>query len=365
MEQCSATEHVLIELQVTILPMTRSTSSPKKDSTPPPVSLTTCWDKGKWHFEAALFPAPLPRRAGWTHIIAALRFLDERGQLTAAGKDELAHADEEIALLSEQIKAGARAFLDQSYEAYLSAIEDYRPPPPLKVLESAWDAYKAKYDLSKRPRANAYQLLVLDHAYDRTADALLRALDRVPDLAARLREALADVPAADRALIEAALAACEADPVSLAASWANPDALLHALRYLNARRHALPRLRAACVLAERLHTGDGQDSYLAALVHAVNLGATPEAEAAWRALEESERFRLAAAANLLFASGQETHLALCAMRTVGDAQSLKLIEQSLGDKREGATQSDGRNQPSWEPIRREARDAIRRRQRGR
>ena len=60
------------------------------------------------------------------------------------------------------------------------------------------------------------------------------------------------------------------------------------------------------------------------------------------------------------------HLALCAMRTVGDAKSLKLIEQSVGDKREGVTQySDERNEPSWEPVRREARDAIRRRQNSR
>ncbi|GAC1535116.1 MAG: hypothetical protein NVS2B9_00140 [Myxococcales bacterium] len=85
---------------------------------PPPVSFTKCWDKGKWHFEAPSFPANLPRSAGWAHILAALQFLDERGQLTAAGKDQLAHADEEIALLDDQIKAGARAFLDQTYEAY-------------------------------------------------------------------------------------------------------------------------------------------------------------------------------------------------------------------------------------------------------
>jgi len=297
------------------------------------------------------------------HIVAALRFLDERGQLTAAGKDELAHADEEIALLSEQIKAPARAFLDQSYEAYLRAMRAYDQPPPLQVLETAWDAYAAKYDLSKRPRTNAYQQLLLGNAYDRTADALLRALDRVPDLTARLSGALANVPAADRGLIEAALAARETDPVRLAASWPDPVALLHALRYLDARRHALPRLRAALVLAERLHTGDTQSGHLASLVHAVNLGATPEAEAAWRALVEPEKLRLAAAVNLLFAGGQETHLALCAMRTVGDVQSLKLIEQSVGDKREGVTQySDGRKEPSWESVRRDGREAIRRRQ---
>jgi len=40
------------------------------------------------------------------------------------------------------------------------------------------------------------------------------------------------------------------------------------------------------------------------------------------------------------------------MRTVGDAQSLQLIDQSVGDKREGVTQSSDGNEPSWEPIRR-------------
>lgn len=348
---------------ITISFMPRSTSLSKKDSTPPPVSLTTCWDKGKWHFDASSFPAHLPRSAGWTHIVAVLHFLDERGQLTTAGKNELAHADEEIALLSEQIKAGARAFLDQSYETYLTAMKGYDWPPPEQVLESAWDAYTKKYDLSKRPRPNAYQQLLLDNAYDRTTNALLRALDCVPNLAARLREALADVIGADRALIEATLAVRESDPVSLAASWPDPGALLHALRYLDAYRHALPRLRAAFILAERLHAWNTQGVYLAALVHAVNLGATPEAEVAWRTLAEPEKYRLAAAVNLLFAGGQETHLALCGMRTVGDVKSLKLIEQSVGDKREGVTEyPDGRTEPSWEPVRREARDAIRRRQ---
>lgn len=343
--------------------MAPSTSSSKKDITPPPVSLTTCWDKAKWHFEAASFPGRLPRSAGWGHIVAVLRFLDEHGQLTAAGKKELAQADEEIALLSEQVKPGARAFLDQSYQAYLNAMENYEQPPPVPVLESAWDAYTEKYDLSKRPRANAYQQLLLDHAHDRTANALLCALDRVPDLAARLRAALPDVPSADRALIEAALAARESDPVRLSASWPDPGALLQSLRYLDARHHALPRLRAACLLADRLDAGQAHTIHLAALVYAVNLGATPEAEAAWHALPEAKKRLLADAVNLLFSGGQETHLALCAMRTVGDAQSLRLVDQSVGDKREGVTQySHGYSEPSWESVRREARDAIRRRQ---
>jgi hypothetical protein len=337
------------------------TTSPHKK--PPPVSLSTCWDKGKWHFDASSFPVHLPRKAAWEHIVTALRFLDERRQLTAAGKDELAHADEEIALLSEQIKVGARAFLDQNYEAYLRAMEGYGQPAPLQILEKAWDAYTAKYDISKRPRANAYQQLLLDHAYDRKADTLLRALDRVPDLAVRLRGALADAPAADRTLIEAALATREKDVLSLAVSWHDPDALLHALRYLDPRRHALPRLQAALVLAERLNIKDAQSSRLAALIWVINLGAIPEAEAAWRTLVEPDKARLAAAVNSLCGSGQETHLALCAMRTVGDSQSLKLIEQTVGDKREGVTRySDSRIEPSWESVRRDAREAIGRRQ---
>lgn len=345
--------------------MTRPTSCSKEVSTPPPLSLTACWDKGKWHFEAASFPAHLPRTAGWAHMVAVLRFLDERGQLTAGGKDELAHADEEIVLISEHIRAGARAFLDQNYQAYLKAMEGYESPPPLQLLEAGWNEYKTKYDLSKRPKANAYQQLLLDHSYDRTADSLLRAVDRVPGLAARLREGLDGVPVVDRALIEAALISREADPVSLAGSWPNPAALLHALRYLDSRCHAGPRLRAALVLAERLRAGERQSFYLATLVHAVNLGATPEAEAAWRVLTEPEKRRLSNAVNLLFAGGEEIHLALCAMRTVGDAHSLKLIDQSVGDKREGVTRyTGGREEPNWEPIRREAREAIARRHSG-
>ncbi|HET9790293.1 MAG TPA: hypothetical protein VFR08_03245, partial [Candidatus Angelobacter sp.] len=135
-------------------------------------------------------------------MVAALRFLDERGQLTTAGKAELADAGEEITLLSEHVKASARSFLDENYEAYLRAMEGYGLPPPVQFLEAKWGEYAKKYDLSKRPKANAYQQLLLDHSYDRTVDALLRALSRAPNLAAKLRGALDDVPLPDRPLIE-------------------------------------------------------------------------------------------------------------------------------------------------------------------
>lgn len=46
----------------------------------------------------------------------------------------------------------------------------------------------------------------------------------------------------------------------------------------------------------------------------------------------------------------------------GRPESIKLIEQSIADKREGVTQnSDGRYEPAWESVRRDAREAIRRR----
>ncbi|HEX7961613.1 MAG TPA: hypothetical protein VF493_16955 [Terriglobales bacterium] len=331
-------------------------------STPPPLSLTTCWDKGKWHFDAASFPAHLPRSAGWNHIVAALRFLEERGQLTAAGKRELAQADEEISLLPEQIKAAARAFLDQSYEGYLSASEGYDSPPPLHVLEAAWTEYTGNYDISKRPQPNGYQRLLLDHAHDRTADALLRALDRVPGLEARLRTTISDVPLADRPLMEAALACHEKDPVTVAYSWPQPHLLLQVLRCLDPRRHALHRLRAALILEDRLGKSAHESPHLEALVYAVNLGAAPEAETAWHTLSPGEQRRLTEAVHSLFAAGADIHLALCAMRTVGDQQSLTLIDQSIGHPAEGTTESSGgHKEPSWESIRREAREAITRR----
>jgi hypothetical protein len=345
--------------------MGHSTSESRKHSTPPPLSLSSCWDKAKWHFGAPSFPAHLPRSAGWSHILAALRFLDERGQLTTAGKQELADPDDGIVLISDHVRAAARPFLDQHYEAYLRAMEDYDSSPPVHVLEAGWNEYTTKYDICKRPKANPYQNLLLQHSPDRAVDGLLRALDRVPDLAARLRGALDDVPGVDRPLIEAALISREADPVSIAGSWPNPSALLHALRYLHPRSCALQRLRSATVLAERLRIGETQSADLVALVHGVNLGGTPEAEAAWRTLTEPEKRRLSNAVNSLFAGSDEIHLALCAMRTVGDAQSLKLIDQSVGDKRESVMRgSDGREEPGWEPVRREARNAIARRQSG-
>ena len=174
--------------------------------------------------------------------------------------------------------------------------------------------------------------------------------------------AISHVPVADRPLVEAALSCREQDPVSVASSTPQPEVLLKALRYLDPRRNAEQRLRAALILEERLGRSAHESPNLEALVHAVNLGATSEAEAAWRTLSAKEQRRLTDAAHALFANGKDVHLALCAMRTVGDITSLKLIDQSVGHRSEGTTQSSGGpTEPSCEPIRREAREAIARR----
>ncbi len=273
----------------------------------------------------------------------------------------MAEAGEEIALLSEQIKAGARSFLDEIYQSYLEAA-DYESPSPVHILEQGWNRYSARYDLSRRPQPNGYQRLLLDHSYDHSANGLLRALDRKPNLASQLRDALTDVPEAERPLIEAVLRCREGDLLALAESWPDPTMVLVALRYLNARQYALPRLRAALKLDERLGSKATLLDQLAALVYAVNLGASPEAESAWHSLTTSEQRRLSGAVNLLFASEEHIHLALCAMRAVGDTKSLELIERSRGNPHEGVTQSSSGSEASWEPIRREAIQAISRRQ---
>jgi len=338
--------------------MAESSASEKNLTVPPPLSLTTCWDKGKWHFEAASFPRNLKTTCGYTHILAVLLFLDGRGQLTASGREEL-RAGEEIVLLDEHIKPAARAFLDQTYETYLRAIKSYEQPPPMQLLEDAWREYTTKYDISKKPRANAYQKLLLNYAYDHSVNALLRAFERTPDLPTLVRDAIIDAPASDRPLIEATVAVYGSDATSLAESWPDPASLLHALRYLDSRTAASTRLRAAVALAKRLNVSSSKVEHLVSLVWAVNLGAMPEADAAWHALAPAEKTMLSAAVNSLFSLNSEPHLALCAMRTVGDAQSLRFIEQSVGDKREGIIEyGDGRKERSWEPVRREAREAT-------
>jgi hypothetical protein len=350
----------------------------------PPISFTKCWDKGKWHFESESFPPALPPEAGYAHILSVLRFLHARGFLTSEGEEEMNGASgDEICLLDEHIRVEARAFLDQAYKAYLGKCE-YEKPPPVRILETEWAVYETKYDLSKRTKANPYQALLLERSPDRTLDTLLlRLRSGDPDLLGDLRGTVEYMSQDERMLVDAVLASNDQDPVSLARTHKDPALLLHALRYLNEAKYTSERLHAAAILAERLEIKTQSSPFskitglllrethasrtsLKSLAWAVNFTRdaklVDQFDGAWTKLSRREQEILAGAVNSLFESEEDQHLALCGMRSVGDARSLELINSHPRCPREGTAHfGDGRVEPAWEEIRRQARQGIQRR----
>jgi hypothetical protein len=325
---------------------------------PPPLSLETVWDKGKWHFDADDFPPQLPLSAGYAHILAALRFLDERGQLTKEGREELAGAlGDDIALLSAHIKTGARAFLDQCYQSYLSECE-YGGDSPVAVLEREWAAYVARYDPSRRPRANPYQKILLDHGPQ--VDNVLRRAAENAELRERLRAATSFAPDGDRALLHAALQAMDRDLPALARDFPDGEMLLHALRYIGNR--AADRLASACLLARRLGIDENDTARLPLVAWGVNLSDRSRRLEAWSALGRDDQMLLIRLVNAFFERGDDQHLALCAMRTVGDHRSVELMEAAVPGKGEGtASVNGGPFRPAWDEVRAEVRASVRRR----
>jgi hypothetical protein len=332
-----------------------------KDRRPgPPLSLTIAWDKGKWHYDAANFPAHLPRSAGYAHIMAVLRFLDGKGMLTAEGKEELAGAlGDDTALVNEQVRRAARAFLDQYYDAYLGELEEYGAAPPTHFLERAWEEYERRYDLRKRTVPDPYQKLLLEH-YDHTRDAVLRALSQSTELLARLREALPFVPEADRPLVNAVLAAWETDLRSFAERADDPALALRALRFVSG---SVERLRATAALARRMGVTargvevDVASRELAALV----ADGTHAPGDAILSLSPGDQLLLASIVNALYQHGdrRQRHAALLAMGTVGDLESARLIRTLQATTEEGTIESGGRPpEPLWNSLRRSALEAI-------
>jgi hypothetical protein len=325
---------------------------------PPPLSLETVWDKGKWHFDADDFPPQLPRSAGYAHILATLRFLDERGQLTKEGREELAGAlGDDIALLSVHVRAGARAFLDQCYQSYLSACE-YGGDPPVAVLEREWAAYVARYDPSRRPRANPYQKILLDHGPQ--LDDILRRMAENAELRERLQAAAPLAPEGDRALLLATLQAVHGDLLALARDFPDGEMLLHALRYV--RDRAADRLGSACLLARRLGIDEDDTARLPLVAWAVNLADSSVRAKAWEALGRDDQTLLSRLVNAFFERGEGQHLALCAMRTVADHRSLELMEAAIPGKGEGTSSINGGPfRPAWDDVRAEVRASVKRR----
>ncbi len=306
-------------------------SSPDDQRPPPPLSLTRCWDRAKWHFELDAFPKELGRKSAGAHITAALIFLGEQGFLTAAGKRA---AGEGEALLEGHVRQGARAFLDQSYDAYLARTR-YGEAPPVEWLGTLWKAYETRFDLSKRSKPTPLDTL-LTKTRGRTLDDLLWEIRSSDALLEEVRAALPFVAASDRALVEATLAVNGKDPVAVAKTHHDPALALHALRYLTRKRRHDVGLKAAAALATRLDLPPPKElamEKVVGLAHAVNLGTSARAGAqAWKKLTKDEQRRLSRTIDALYIDRSSEELALEAMRTVADAESLALLQRSPPDR---------------------------------
>jgi hypothetical protein len=262
----------------------------------PPHSLTRCWDRARWHYEAASFPRELGEETAKKHIVACLRFLDERGVLTAAGKKQREQGD---AIVDAHVRAAARAFLDETYDAYL-ALTEYGKKPPVNFLSQAWKDYAARFDLNKRARPDGYLALLLD-VPGRTLGDLLWEMRTSPERVAQLDAVRSMVPEHDRALVDATLSLNRGDTLKVVETHEDSPLVLHALRYLVPSRRRALGYRAAIIAATRLRLLEiapgTDDENLAALARALTLelGARDE-ETAWSKLGASDRKKLKSAA---------------------------------------------------------------------
>jgi hypothetical protein len=279
--------------------------------TGPPPSLTRSWDRARWHLDAASFPKALGEDAASVHIEAALRFLDARGFLTAAGKREL--EGRASALLEEHVRQGARAFLDEAYDVYLARTR-YGEPPPIAWLETSWASYAKRFDVTRRVRANALQALIAK-TEGRTLDDVLWDIRTSDARVEELRAALAFVPTCDRPLVETSLALNDRDPLVLARTHADPALVLHAARYMTKKRRAHSGLKVAAILAARLGlppTHGLLAEKLVALGWAVNIStgdATAE-HTSWKRLTRDDQRRLSASMEALARSNDVDECAL-------------------------------------------------------
>lgn len=216
----------------------------------PPVSLTQCWDRAKWHYDAAAFPRSLGRATARAHIAACLGFLGDRDQLTAEGRRQRGEA-----LLDVHVRRPAHAFLDESYDLYLARTR-YGAPAPVDFLRGAWADYEKRFDLRRASKPTPYQAL-LARVPGRSLDDLLWELRRRARLAGALRAALASVPPGDRPLVEATLALHQGNPLELARRHEDPTLVLFAMRYLGRRAPPDVALEAIVELVGRLDTSLG------------------------------------------------------------------------------------------------------------
>jgi hypothetical protein len=269
------------------------------------------------------------------HIEAALRFLDERGFLTAAGRREL--EGPAIALLEEHVRQGARAFLDETYDGYVARTR-YDAPPPVGWLEASWASYATRFDLTRRVRANALQVL-LARTEGRTLDDVLWEIRFRDARVDELRAALAFVAPSDRPLVETTLAIAERDPLALARSHADPALVLHAARYLTKKRRTFFGLKVAAILAARLGlppTHGLLAEKLVALGWAVNLATGDRAAeyASWKRLTRDDQRRLSASMEALASSNDIDDCALGREALATTRARTRTVRGAPGPRRE-------------------------------
>lgn len=339
----------------------------------PPVSKTQTWDKAKWHYEADVFPEELTPRDGAAHIRAALEFLQQVGQLTADGREELKLAGDDVCLLDEHVKPAGRAFLDRAYVPYLEGVT-YVRPPQIKPLKAAWADFSKRYDVSKRPVSkrpvskrrvlNPYQALLRQHSVGSLMELLWKRRDAKPR--GLTPESLADLtplaqylPAADGRLLAAAEFVLQPGLRKRAAKYAAWRELFRVLGLIGDDQLILE------VTADLLRrAGRKEDGALLWRAAADTLNeAVDTRPATWAKVAARDRAVLSAAINQLFVFGlnknsRDYETALCAMRIVGDARSLELIAEHPKHRYEGTavTRERGKwvEEPFCDHIRREA-----------
>ena len=324
--------------------------------------MTACWDKAKWHYDGD-FPQHLPLEASWAHITATMRFLDERGMLSAEGKRNLACNDEETSFGPEHAKRAAHAFLDECYHEFIDRC-DYGQLPDIEFLERRWRSYEERFDLKKRIVPNAFQKLLI-RSGDGTLTPSFYRLNHDAGLVDELAAAIPFAPANVQPLIESVIAIFKGDAVSTAMRTQQPDTFLKALTFATKESLAVARWRSVAVLVRRF---DSLCDDSVNLVHAGKIlasGRLPSLASALdnalRELSDEERDTLATIANRLFRDHETRSLGKTAMTNIGNAESIRLLDNEPPSDAELMDRySDGSVGPTplWKISRDHAKRAI-------
>lgn len=272
-------------------------TAPRRARPAPPACLRKVW-----------FSHPRDSPEGET-VEGILDFLHSQRLLTRAGLRayQMRHHDPRISLRPEHVRSHAHGFVEELVGIQAAELED------------RWNNYSQRFDFSKPTRTNAFQRLLLGYSRDRTVDGLLLWLDRFPGLEGEL-ERCTRLAGPHRSRVELVLEARRRG--TLPPGWsADPSTSLSVLPYLGGTLEPRARLEQAAALSRLLPP---DEAVLINLARSCNLGAAHARLAL--SLASQDAGHLARAVNRLFDAPGQQRLAACAMRTVGDARSLELLQ---------------------------------------